>query len=80
MAGCGIQVEYRDPTIAEVAVGAAKGALESTLMGSPVPLGAVTGAAGTFVEVRGPVYSQFPGRPDYRGSCPTLRDCVFSAP
>ncbi len=80
LGGCGTRVEFRDPTIAEVAVGAAKGALESTLLGSPVPVGAVTGAAGTLIEVRGPVYSQFPGRPSYRGSCRELRDCVFSGP
>lgn len=78
LAGCGTRVEFRDPTLAEVAVGAAKGAVESTLLGSPVPVGAVTGAAGTFVEVRGPLYSQFPGRSNYRGSCRELRDCVFS--
>ena len=77
-AGCGTHIEFRDPTIAEVLVGAGRGAVESTLLGSPVPVGAITGAAATMVEVRGPVYSQFPGRANYRGSCRELRDCVFS--
>ncbi len=78
LGACGTRIEYRDPTIAEFVAGAASGALESTLMGSPIPFGAVTGAAKTMIEVRGPVYSQFPGRPNYRGSCVQLNDCVFS--
>lgn len=78
LAACGTRIEYRDPTIAEFVSGAAYGALESTLIGSPIPFGAITGAAKTLVEVRGPVYSQFPGRPNYRGSCQQLSGCVFS--
>lgn len=78
LCACGTRIEYRDPTVTEFVAGAASGALESTLMGSPIPFGAVTGAAKTMIEVRGPVYSQFPGRPNYRGSCRQLSGCVFS--